>query len=742
MKLVARVIATSLVAILAVFNLHTQFFYVEQSERANQTSAVMLERLASLGRVPPGVPIMLDIPEVGIDNLIALYTRGHPAPKYSGERLMVGLALAGRELPARASPLWREVRQLAIELLGSFRPLKFALTSEPAEQHEFHRFLLPDKAPTAGAVMVTAAAVPTADAVMVTAAADGSVINQSKDRPELGRFYVRKLTEVRNHLAQVESSLGRIIMPGVAHNVALWQREPDFAAPSRGLQATGRHMLFEVVNPVPGSRMLLEWTRGGAGDESALPAPEVLGENRSGFGFIGAGAARMLSEPIVPRNIEGHFYVALDMHSEPQRIQAEGKGVIARRITGYARNISLLTEGEVDAMKPPESISRFPADLFNPGLLFSGLYEDGWTAGVARVRLGSQRKTGSIRVKGQVPGFNRLRAGATIEVVVDGHEVARRQLNSGDFELQAAIPVAAGARWIELRADTTDRLSAADQRVASIRLTSLELVADSPEQARALSPPQAIRSFPADLLQPGLSFSGIYDDGWIAEVARIQLGSEKKVGRIRITGEVPGFNRLRAGATIGVVVDGQEVARSKLRPGEFELEAAIPETEGPRWIEIRSDTIDRLSPADQRVASIRLTSLELVADSPEQARAVSPPQAIRSFPADLLQPGLLVLGDLRRWLDCRSCSNSNSVRRKRSGESASRARYPVSIDCAQARPSGSWSMAKKLHGASSDQESSSWRRQYRRPKGRAGSRFEVIYPTTYLPQISVLHPSY
>jgi hypothetical protein len=628
MKFPARVIPTSLIAILAVVNLRTEFFYANRTVRANQVSAVMLERLAGLDRVPPGVPIMRDIPEVGIDNLVALYTRGHPAPKYSGDLLVLGLSLATLPIPAGASPLWREAQQLGLELRGLFRPLSFALTSEPAEQHEFHRFLLPDKAPTAGAVMVTAAA-------------DQSVLNQSMDRPEVGRFYVRDLTEVRNHLAQVESSLGHIIIPGVTSNVALWQREPDFAAPSRGLQATGRHMLFEVVNPIPGSRMLLEWTRGGGGDEFALSVPEVLGDNRSRFDFVGAGAARMLSEPLIPRKIDGHFYIAVDMHSEPQR-----RGTDVRRITGYARNISLVAEDEVNAMKPPQLISRFPADLFDPGLLFSGLYEDGWMAEVARVRLATERKVGNIRVKGQVPGFNRLRAGTTIEVMVDGQQVARRQLLPGDFELQAAIPATtAGPRWIELRADTTDRLSAADQRPASIRLISLELIEDSPEQARALLPPQAIKSFPADLLKPGVSFSGIYNDGWITEVARLQLLSEKKVGRIRIKGEVPGFNKLRAGATIGVMVDGQEVARRRFQPGDFELEAAIPETEGPRWIELRADTTDRLSAADQRVASIRLTSLELVGGSPEeQARALMPPQAIKSFPADLLKPGLSFSG--------------------------------------------------------------------------------------------------
>jgi hypothetical protein len=641
MKRLARVVATSSIAILAVFNLRTQFFYMDESERANRASAVMLERLAALGRVPPGIPVMLDIPEVGIDNLVALYTRGHPAPTYSGDIHVHGLGFArsesDTELPhlipllAPPAPLWRDVRDLSFKLLSSFRPLKFSLTSEPEEQHEFRRFLLPDEVSMAGAVLVAPAA-------------DYSVINQSTDRPELGRLYIRHLTEVRDHLAQVDSSLGHIILPGITDGVALWQREPDFAAPSKGLQATGRHMLFEVVNPLPGSRMLLEWTRGAAGDDSALSAPEVFGDNRSGFGFVGAGAARMLSEPLVPRNIDGHFYVAVHMHAEPQRIRGEGKGTIARRITGYARNISLLTENEVNAMKPPESIAGFPAGLFDPGLLFSGLYEDGWIADVARVRLGSQRKVASIRVKGQVPGFNRLRAGVTIGVVVDGKEVARRQLRAGDFELQAAIPATAGPRWIELRADTTDRLSAADQRVASIRLISLELVEDSPKKARDLPPPQVIKTFPADLLKPGLSFSGIYDDGWIADVGRIRLGSETKVGSIRIKGEVPGFNRLRMGATIAVVVDDHEVARRQFGPGEFELEAAIPAIAGPRSIELRSDTTDRLSAADPRVVSIRLITLELAEDSPKKARDLAPPQAIKSFPADLLKPGLSFSG--------------------------------------------------------------------------------------------------
>jgi hypothetical protein len=618
-RFLVRVIATSLVATLGIFNLRTQLFYADQSERANQVSAVMLERLAALGHVPTGKPTMLDIPEMGIDNVVGLYTRGHPAPKYSGETTVFGTALrsAPTEVPALTSPVWKIVQQLGVELFRAFRPLKFSLKSESPEEHEFHRFQLPDKVPVDGAFMITAAA-------------DRSVINQSADRPRTGRFYARKLTEMRNHLAQVESSLGHIIMPGVAKDVALWQHEPDFGASSRGMQATGRHILFEVVNPVPGSRMLLEWTRGTGRDEFALPPSEVFGYNRSGFGFVGRGAARMLSDPLVPREIDGRFYVAVDMRAQPQRLQAERKGLAAlynqhlgldpRSITGYARNISLLSEDEVDAMKPPQSITRFPADLFDPGLLFSGIYEDGWIAEVARIRLGSEQKIDKVRIRGQVPSFDGLRAGGTLAIVVDGQEVARRQLQPGNFEFDASIPVAAGARWIELRADTTDLLSAEDQRLVSTRLISLELVAHLSNRADTVILPQAIKSFSAGVFQPGLSFSGIYDDGWLAEVARIQLGSETRFGRIRIRGEVPGFNKLRTGATIGIVVDGREVARRQLQPGDFELEAAIPEIAGPRWIEIRSDMSDRLSAADPRVASILLKSIELVESAREHER--------------------------------------------------------------------------------------------------------------------------
>ena len=297
-----------------------------------------------------------------------------------------------------------------------------------------------------------------------------------------GRYFIRPIADVRNHLAQVDSNLAHAIYPGIIDNVALWQRELDFAGPG-GLQAIGRHLLFEVINPVPGSRLLFDFTTGARYD-LALPPATIIGEQRVELDLVGRGAARVLSEPITPMAIDGRFYIAIDMRAEPRRILRDRRGLMAlynrhlnldpRSVVGFIRNISLVTDDQISIPAPP-SIQSIPAGLFQPGLLFSGVYEDGWMADIARFKLGSTKDSRLLRIKGYVPGFNPRLATATLKVLVDGEQVAQRQISAGDFELEAIIPSANGPRWIELRVAATDRLSADDSRIASILLRSIAL---------------------------------------------------------------------------------------------------------------------------------------------------------------------------------------------------------------------------------------------------------------------------
>jgi hypothetical protein len=196
----------------------------------------------------------------------------------------------------------------------------------------------------------------------------------------------------------------------------------------------------------------------------------------------------MLSAPISPRAIDGRYYVALDMGADPQMIPFDRRGLAAlykrdlnldpRRIVGFARNISLFTEEQVMAMTAPSAVEHLPTDLFNPGLLFSGVYEDGWIAEAAKFRLGSSGQSRSVRITVHLPGVGALSAGAMIDVLVDGQQMERRRLVPGDVELVVPVTPATGPRWVEIRFDTTERLPQPDSRIVSVLLKSIALSED------------------------------------------------------------------------------------------------------------------------------------------------------------------------------------------------------------------------------------------------------------------------
>jgi hypothetical protein len=452
-------------------NLHTQAKHIGTTVSRSEALQKATTRLQDLVRAPANTPVLLDVPELGQANLMASFVRGRPATTVTGEAGWSRLRGAGLPIvPLFTSDVRNEIFRLQVIDANLEQRLQFELGAN-SPVHHFSRTKSPDETSVA-------------DTIMLAPAADQSVVNGSHKRALEGRYYLTPTANVRNHLGMVDSTLGRPIIPGIIENVALWQREADFAG-SGGLQAMGRHVLFEVFNAQPGSRLLFEFTRGPlAADGQALPPAEVIGDNRAKLGFEGYGAARMLSTPVTARTIEGRTYVAVDMGVPPQRVMTFRRGLAniynrhlsldPRSIVGWTRNISLLTEEEAGAMTPPPGIDRFPAGLLHQGLLFSGLAEDGWMAATARIRLGAaDAKT--IRVRGSVPNISELASGLTIELTVDGSVVEGRAVGRGDFELQAAIPAGSAPRWVELRANKSARLPAPDGRLVSMLVKSIKL---------------------------------------------------------------------------------------------------------------------------------------------------------------------------------------------------------------------------------------------------------------------------
>jgi hypothetical protein len=460
--------ATVLLLILALANLRMQSLYLAATIHKGWDET--LDRLHSLSDNVSESPVWIGLQDAALPALAEHYTEDRPTWVLSGDDFV----------PIGSESAPKEMIELDAALSKLYRPRSFALEAGGA-MHDFVQFDPPPE-------------ISQQNASVILPAADGSVVNASHARPLTGRVFVAPLAEQRNTLVQVNSNLARTHLPGLTEHVGLWDHEPDFTGWPNGIQAVGRHVLFEVLKPVPGSRLLLDYTAGAlAGQGLFVPPAIVYGTDRYTFDLEGVGAARVLSAPIVPREIQGRFYIAIDFGADERGFTAERHGLAAlyntelsndpRRIVGFVRNISLLTPEQAAALDPPVALNSFPVDLGDPGLLFSGATEDGWIAKDAWFQLGAAKASDVLLIGGEAPGFSPKLANAEFDVFVDAQRVVHGRLGSGVLNLSVAIPPASGNRRIELRISDADRLPQPDGRFVSIRLTKLSLAKSGPAGA-------------------------------------------------------------------------------------------------------------------------------------------------------------------------------------------------------------------------------------------------------------------
>jgi len=470
MRRARRLAALAIVALLALANLATQQKYVADSAQGQWDRTLAAAR--DLAALPAHTPIVLGMQDDTIGELVSLYTRGHSTWSLGG---FPGTPLyTDPFLPAKPAEQARSSGDGGVvqQMLEVFPAQHFDLTPD-GFGHRFFRFDPPPDLDMSTAV----ALLPTRTE---------SIVNDSQDRPQRGRFYTGKLADQRNMLIQVDTSLGHVVTPGHQDDVGLWQREGDFVPGGHGIQGVGRHLLFEVLGPVAGSRLLIDFTSASlAAQDRALPSVTLHGATLQGLTFGGRGSGRLLSAPIEPREIAGHYYIALDLDQEIAHFHNERHGLAglynaklpldSRGLVGFVRNISLLTPDQAAALPPPAAIASIPAGLQAPGLLYSGVSEDGWVADTAWFQLATAENSNRLRIKGDIAGFSPKLLAGVVKIRVDGEMVGEQRLASGALDVDLPIKAKSGPRRIELEATATDRLPNGDGRLASFHLASVML---------------------------------------------------------------------------------------------------------------------------------------------------------------------------------------------------------------------------------------------------------------------------
>ncbi len=286
----------------------------------------------------------------------------------------------------------------------------------------------------------------------------------------------------RDILAFVNSALGEsFYLPVVRRNVSFYQPQPDPFAPERTMAGFGRYALFQVLGATPGERLVLEVTDTfDHNGSNLLPPAAVVGSARSRLPLQGRGSARVFSAPLAPQVIAGTPYVLLDMGEPgklPKIVRSGLQGLYGRSVptdprylTTYVKDVSLVSAQQYEGLRPPAALRSFPADLENPALEYSGIYEDGWVGQSSDVRL-SGGPAAELVVRGEVPAG----AGGSVRVLLDGRQIAARATTPGRLNLGVAIAPSSAPRRVELRFDKAIRLDPPDLRLASAHLSLLAI---------------------------------------------------------------------------------------------------------------------------------------------------------------------------------------------------------------------------------------------------------------------------
>lgn len=323
--------------------------------------------------------------------------------------------------------------------------------------------------------------------VLIAAAADNSVLNRLQlGYPNGSPVVVQPFKGVTNHLAYLptlekarhyfdydfpDEKFGEY-----RSNIALWPNEPDYFYKSRTLVGAGRYVLLRVINPQTSIRLMLELTASLQSDgQNNLPPVKLFEGANSSIKTVGRGSARVFSTPIKPVLLGSAEVVGIDVGVDAHRF-TDSRGNFTgdtRRLTTFFRDISLITTAEYDRNNPPSRVRNFPEDLANKNLEYSGIYEDGWIAESATVRLASRGLRGQFVVAGQTPWDPEISGVSEILILIDGIEKARYPLTRGSFSIPLFLEPTEKPISVEIQVNGALPLGSEDRRPASVKLTYL-----------------------------------------------------------------------------------------------------------------------------------------------------------------------------------------------------------------------------------------------------------------------------
>jgi hypothetical protein len=364
----------------------------------------------------------------------------------------------------------------------------------------------------------------------------------------LQNIYQYKLErEVKDRLVFIHSELGPHYYSSARFKAAFFQREPEPV--TRGavyFHGTGRYNMFRLVNPSSQIRVVVDFTRTPLGGERyELPRKAVvIGEDDYPLGFVGSGSARVFSQPLKPEIFEQQAYLTIDFADKPEPISKNKTGFMTlwgvkfnlddRRLVGFTRDISIITEEQYQRLNRPTKISQFPEDLSrHPGLEYSGIFEDGWVGPESFFKLAASHPGQVLFFKGFVPDTPAYRErGLDLTISINDKPTEVVNLRSGEFTLTRLIREPADITTVRLHFSGSMPYGDQDTRHLSAFIRELS-ISDLPDLASF----RAIKNRSGE----GFTLDGVDEDGWIGRTAKFDVPPFSEFKVLKVDLEMPGW---------------------------------------------------------------------------------------------------------------------------------------------------------------------------------------------------------
>jgi hypothetical protein len=428
-------------------------------------------------------------------------------------------------------------------------------------------------------------------------------------------MYQYKLeSQVKDRLVFIHSELSPHYYSSARTHAAFFQREGEpITNKVAYFHGTGRFNEFEILNPSPDLRLVVDFTRTALGHgRTELPKKAiVVGEEDYKLPFVGAGSARVVTGIIKPEVYEGQSYITIDFGDTAQPIEKLKTGLMRwygveynlddRRLIGFTRDISVITDEQYRAMDRPTRISNFPWDLINyKGLEYSGMYEDGWTTRDAYFKMGASHPGQVFLFRGYIPDIPRFRtAGVDVTVSLNGRPTEIVNLKAGAFALTRLIEESYDITSISLHfSDAQVYEDERDRRFVSAYVNELSIndVADFASFRRITN--QSGEKF--DLTQ-------VDDDGWIGRSSDFRAPAFSEFKVLKLDLEMPGWAPIPSNM-LTVSVDGK-VVQSDPVPRQSFKSIYVPLPPGARRLIHLDASSDFALPGDGRKRSFAIKNI-------------------------------------------------------------------------------------------------------------------------------------